>query len=290
MTHKTNRRSLLATAAASAAVVLASGIPVRAQKSDVIRFGLTPVFLTNDIDLLGKLKKYLSAATGIKVELIQRRTYEEVTSLLISGAIDAAWICGFPFVKNRDKLSLVAVPVWNGKPFYQAYVITGQEQAIDDFKDLRGDIHAFSDPNSNSGYLVTRALLTTMREKPETFFSKTFFTYSHRNVVRAVASGLAGSGSVDGYIWEVMAKREPELIGRTRVIRKSEWLGFPPVACTRASIGQEKIKLLIKAFSRMETTSEGRVVLSLLGLDGFGIYPPSLFDGIAEKVALVGSG
>lgn len=156
-----------------------------------------------------------------------------MTSLLISGAIDTAWICGFPFIENCDKLSLVAVPIWNNKPLYQAYVITGQDQAVDDFKGLRGDIHAFSDPNSNSGYLVTRALLTSMDEKPETFFSKTFFTYGHRNVVRAVAAGLAGSGSVDGYIWEVMAKREPELIGQTKVIRKSEWLGFPPVACAR---------------------------------------------------------
>ncbi len=290
MVKKVSRRNIVVSAFSGAAAMSLPSVTVRAQQKETIRFGLTPVFLTNDIILLEKLKTYLSAATGYNVELVRRRTYQEVTSLLISGAIDAAWICGFPFVKNRSKLSLVSVPVWNGKPLYQAYIITAKDRVVDNFAELRGDIHAFSDPDSNSGYLVTRALLTALQEKPDTFFIKTFYTYAHRNVVRAVASGLAGSGSVDGYVWEVMAQREPELTGQTNVIRKSEWLGFPPVACRRQSVGQEKINRLVKAFSNMKTTVEGRAVLAILGLDGFGQFPPSLYDGIAQKVAMVENG
>ncbi len=67
-------------------------------------------------------------------------------------------------------------------------------------------------PDSNSGFLVTRALLAENRFLPGGFFSRTFFTYGHRNVIRAVASGLAQSGSVDGYVWEVMREIEPELV------------------------------------------------------------------------------
>ena len=73
----------------------------------------------------------------------------------------------------------------------------------------RGDVHAFSDPDSNSGFLVTRHRLTTMHGRPERFFSRYFFTYGHRNVIRAVAAGLAQSGSVDGYVWEVVREVEP---------------------------------------------------------------------------------
>jgi len=286
MTHEITRRSILAGISATG---LWPSTLARAQKNKTIRFGLTPVFLTNDIDLLEKLESYLSAATGYNIELVRRRTYQEVTSLLISGEIDAAWICGYPFVKNRSRLNLVAVPVWNGKPLYQSYVIVSKNRKENEFVSLRGDIHAFSDPDSNSGFLVTRALLASMNENPETFFAKTFYTYGHRNVIRAVASGLAGSGSVDGYIWEIMRQREPGLINQTRVIRKSEWLGFPPVACTRQAAGQNSIVSLINAFTHMRSRPEGRAVLDLLGLDGFGTYPPSLFDGIAAKVALVGS-
>ena len=151
-----NRRTLLASAM-GAAVALAVPTPVGA--ADALRFGLTPVFLTSDLELLTKLRSYLVRATGVAVQLVQRRTYEEITSLLVSGQLDAAWICGYPFVVYRDLLSLVAVPVWQGRPLYQSYLIAHAGRQAATLEALRGDVHAFSDPNSNSGYLVTTAQL-----------------------------------------------------------------------------------------------------------------------------------
>src|SRR5687768_5787886 len=93
--------------------------------SSELRFGLTPVFLTNNLEILARLRSYLERAMDAPVRLVTRRTYQEITSLLISGQLDAAWICGFPFVAYRPQLSLVAVPVWRGHPLYQSYLITG---------------------------------------------------------------------------------------------------------------------------------------------------------------------
>jgi len=62
------------------------------------RFDLTPVFLDSDIQLLDTLKNYLSQTAGQDVVSIKRRTYQEITLMLLSGEIDAAYICGFPFV------------------------------------------------------------------------------------------------------------------------------------------------------------------------------------------------
>jgi hypothetical protein len=55
--------------------------------------------------------------------------------------------------------------------------------------------------------------------------SRIFFTYGHRNVVRAIASGLADSGSIDGYVWDVMSQREPQLVAKTRVITRFDFAG-----------------------------------------------------------------
>jgi phosphonate transport system substrate-binding protein len=79
------------------------------------RFGLTPVFLSNDLELLGHLRAYLEAKLGGPVELVSRRTYQEITALLVSGQVHAAWICGYPYVQFRDKLELVATPSWQGR-------------------------------------------------------------------------------------------------------------------------------------------------------------------------------
>lgn len=250
-----------------------------------LRFGLTPVFLNNDIQLLDALKLYLEAATGHSVELVTRRTYQEVTSLLVSGQLDAAWICGYPYIQYRADLELAAIPAWNGKPYYQSYLIVAADRDAETILDLRGDIHAFSDPDSNSGFLVTRTLMFEHGLDPEVFFRKTLFTYGHRKVIRAVAANLAQSGSVDGYVWEVMLELEPELVSQTRILRRSKWLGFPPIATSRKMAGTEKTLILQKALVEMASNPQGREVLKLLRLTGFVMPQESAFDGIADMVA-----
>ena len=251
--------------------------------ADEFKFGLTPVFLTNDLELLARLRDYLQRRTAHSVRLVTKRTYQEITSLLISGQLDAAWICGFPFVAYKPQLELVAVPVWQGKPLYRSYLITGRDRAAQSLDDLKGDVHAFSDPDSNSGWLVTATALA----KRNRFFGQTLFTWGHRNVVRAVASGLATSGSVDGYVYEVMRETEPELIGRTRVVGQSELLGFPPIACAATLASDPRIKRFQKALVGMSEDQEGQSVLRMLRLDGFSVEDSSLFDSIAAEVSVV---
>jgi phosphonate transport system substrate-binding protein len=279
------RRAFLRGCAVSAGM-LSPGLSFA--EADVLRFGLTPVFLTSDLELLSRLKTYLERSTGRRVKLITRRTYQEITSMLIARELDAAWICGYPFVANADRLALVAVPIWKGKPLYQSYLIAAKGRKAGSLAVLKGDIHAFSDPDSNSGYLVTAAELETMGTSPDQFFSRTFFTYGHRNVVRAVGTGLAASGSVDGYIYEVLSETEPGLVAETEVVRKSSWLGFPPIACP-ASLDRAPLTMALrKALGAMPDDPDGRAVLAMLRLDGFKEEPSALFDPIAAMMRKVG--
>lgn len=275
------RRAVLGTLCASSAVLPGGGRAGAAMGEAPLRFGLTPVFLDSDAHLLAILERYLSARLARAVQLTKRRTYQEITTLLLTGQLDAAWICGFPYVQFRSQLALVAAPLYRGRPLYQSYVIVQAGDPVTGFDGLRGQVHAFSDPDSNSGFLVTRHLLATRHETPASFFRRSFFTYGHRNVVRAVASGLAQSGSVDGYVWDVMAESEPDLVGQTRVLHRSELLGFPPIACQAARLGSPLVRELREAFLGMDGDPDGREVLRLLRLDGFAGADPSLYDGIA---------
>lgn len=276
------RRSLIGAAMASAMV---GPRPLRADAP--LSFGLTPVLLDSDIALLDLMQAYLEEALGRPVNLVKRRTYQEITALLLTGELDAAWICGFPFIQHRERLSLIAVPLYHGKPLYQAYIIVPKDRPVTDWHYLRGDVHAFSDPDSNSGHLVTWALLADAKETPQNFFRQTFYTYGHRNVVRAVASGLAQSGSVDGYVWDVISNRDPQLASQTRVLRRSEWLGFPPVAHLKADRDSEEARQLSTALQAAANSPKGQELLAMLELDGFAPEPASLFDPIAAKYALV---
>ncbi len=250
------------------------------------RLGLTPVFLDNDAVVLAALQKAIMRGLGMPVEMEQRRTYKEVTEMLLEGALDAAWLCGYPYLQHEDRLSVVGVPVWNGKPLYRSYLIVGQDDDATDLPDLAGGMHAFSDPDSNSGFLVTASDLALMGTRPEDFFRRFIFTYGHRNVVRAVAAGLVRSGSVDGYVWEVLREVEPALTAGTRVIRRSEWLGFPPVCCRKGAVDDPVIRRFTEVVLRFDATEEGRAALKLLRLDGMTPATPTLYDGIRRRMVI----
>lgn len=258
---------------------------VRAQGAASFRFGLTPVFLDNDSVVIRALRTALTQEMSRPVELVQRRTYQEITASILDGSVDAAWICGYPYLQHRDQLSLLGVPVWRGQPLYQSYVIVRDDDPAETLGDLRAGIHAFSDPDSNSGYLVTASDLARIGETPESFFTRTVFTYGHRNVVRAVAGGLTRSGSVDGYVWEVLASVEPSLTERTRVLARSEWLGFPPFAARVDRAPDEDIRSFLRALLHLDDSAAGQEVLRLLFLDRVQAGDVSLFDGIAIRMA-----
>ncbi len=258
------RRDFLRMSAGAVAATVATRRAAAASAADTIHFGLTPVLVTSDLNLLDLLQAYLESATGLAVELVTRRTYQEISALLISSQLDGAWICSPPFLTYQAELELLAVPVWNGKPLYRSYLIADAHREASSIDDLAGDIHAFSDPDSNSGYVATAAELAAKGVKPERFFRQVFFTYGHENVVRAVASGLAQSGSVDGYVYEVLKEVEPDLTSATRVVRPSPWFGFPPIAGPLAAVGTDKRDRLRNALLTMHSDGEGRKLLKAL--------------------------
>lgn len=278
-----NRRSFLT----SASVGTGFGFPSIAASDEPVRFGLTPVFLTNDQLLVDSLRTYLANAMSRSVELVFRRTYEEITALLVAGDLDAAWICGYPYLRNEDKLALLSVPVWNQKPLYQSYLIASADRDASDLSQLKGDVHAYSDPDSNSGYIVTQSELVARDEDRNSFFGKTFFTYGHRNVLRAVASGLAQSGSIDGYVWEAVSATEPDLAAQTKVVWKSEWFGFPPIACQRSQLPTEIVQSLQAALINISNTADGMAILEMLQLDGFTVGAENLFDDIRRRIEVL---
>ena len=278
-----SRRVFLAGAGTLAASLARAQTPI-------FRFALTPVFLDNDAAVIAALRSALSAAMRQEIELVQRRTYQEISGALLDGSVDVAWTCGYPFLQHRSELSLLGVPVWRGRPLYQSYLIVSADDQAEGLADLRGGVHAFSDPDSNSGFLVTASDLARLAETPEEYFSRVIFTFGHRNVVRAVAGGLTRSGSVDGYVWEALSIAEPNLTARTRVISRSEWLGFPPFVTRVDRTAERAVSSFQSALLGLDGTEEGRTALQLLFLDRVEAADPSLFDGIAIRMAALEAG
>lgn len=250
--------------------------------------GLTPVFSDGHPEFLRSWQQYLSAHLHRPVRFVHRNSYAEILDLLLSDEADFAWLCGYPYVQHRDRLRLVSTPIYRGKPLYRSYLIVpATDTKTHNLSDLEDTVFAFADPDSNSGYLYTRHSLTSLGTSPETFFGKTFYTWSHPKVIEAVATGLAAGGAVDGYVWETLRRDRPELIARTRVVERSPEFGFPPfVAAPDASMAE--IESLREALAAMSGDQVGQGLLEHLDLDGFAVQSPDLYDGIARMAREAG--
>jgi phosphonate transport system substrate-binding protein len=255
-----------------------------------LRIGLTPVFLDDQAAFLARWRMYLEHRLGRPVAFVQRGSYREVIDLLRAGGLDFAWVCGFPFVRYAREMTLLAVPLYRGKPLYQSYLIVpARDTRSSALADLRGKVFAYSDPDSNSGFLYPRYVLKQMGETSETFFGKSFFTWAHRKVVEAVAVGLAQGGAVDGYVWDTLGKSHPSLTSQTRIVTRSPEFGHPPFVA-RLGIDQGSFVAMQQVLVQLSSEPEGHALLAELNLDGFVAGTPRLFDGIATMVHAVVQG
>ncbi len=146
-----------------AALGATAGVGAAARASDStndarIRIGLTAVILADQVAFLSRWGQYLSVRTGRPVSFIARESYQGILDLLFGGQLEAAWICGYPYVLHQSRLQLLPMPLYQGKPLYQSYLIRpkGAADGITGWADLKGKVLAYSDPLSNSGWLVPR--------------------------------------------------------------------------------------------------------------------------------------
>lgn len=249
-----------------------------------LRIGLTAVILADQAAFLTRWSDYLSTRLGTRVSFVTRDDYQPLHDLLSNGQIDALWTCGYPYVRFQSQLRLLAVPLYHGQPTYQAYLIRSLgDSAVRGWADLRDKVFAYSDPLSNSGWLVAQRQLAAIGIAPRDM-KRAFFAHGHRNVAEAVAARLANAGSIDGYVWETMRQQGMKAAAQTEVIWKSPFHGFPPLVAP-LGVGHLKTDALQRTLLAMAQDDAGRALLKALNLTGFVAGSPSLFDSI-RKLAL----
>ena len=224
-------------------------------------------------NLYRQILAYLGRKLDKDLEFVQRKTYGEIDELLQKSQIDLAFICSGPYVSGREKFGFapLAVPEVRGSHFYRSYLIVNKDSSFQRLEDLKGRTFAFTDPDSNTGRLVPTYWLAEIQEKPETFFSRIVYTYSHDNSIMAVARNLVDGATVDSLIWDFYQAKTPAFTAKTRIIRKSEPYGIPPLVASRDLPAPMKQRLREILFT-MHQDPEGKKILAELMIDRF--IPP----------------
>jgi len=234
------------------------------------------------------LLDYMTGRTGRTVESVTGRTYAEVNNLLRDGDVDLAFVCSGAYVEgHRDfGMELLVVPQVAGKTVYYSYIIVPTGSPARDLPDLSGKTFAFTDPMSNSGWLMPVHMLGQVGETPESFFGHTIYTYSHDNSITAVAEGLVDGAAVDSLVYDFAVKEDPTLADRTRVIVRSGASGIPPVV-VHPDLDAGQKAALRDLLLAMHQNEAGRDVLASLMIDRFVVIGDTAYDSVRRALEQV---
>lgn len=237
------------------------------------------------------LLDYMSEKLRRPVELVQRRTYGEINDLVASGEVDVAFVCTGAYVvgKQQGGMELLVAPQVRGAALYYSYLIVPASSPATSLADLRGKVFAFTDPMSTTGRLYPTSLVQAMGETPETFFARTFFTYSHDKAILAVANQVADGAAVDSLVYDFAVSRDPSLGQKVRIIHRSPPFGTPPVVVTPSIRPQLRAELQDLLLS-LPDAPEGREALAAIGVDRFVPADDRAYDTVRQLSAQVGSG
>lgn len=226
---------------------------------------------------------YIGERINQPVQMVHRRTYEEMDAMLEKGEVKVAFVCSLSYVKDRRDfgVELLAAPVVNGKTTYHSYIIAHKDSPINSFPELKGKVFAFTDPRSNSGRLYPMYLLKSMNSAPEKFFKRYDYSYSHNKSIELVAKKLADGAAVDSLVYEYMFKKDSPYARLTKVIKRSPPYGIPPFVVTR-DIEPGLRKIIKDAFLDMHKTDKGKAILKAMMVDSFAEVPDSAYDSIRK--------
>jgi phosphonate transport system substrate-binding protein len=234
-----------------------------------------------NIDSYGDFASFLSAQLGRPVELVQRKTYEEINALLALGDVDIGFVCTSAYVKGHDEfgLRLLVAPEIDGQSVYRSVLIVPVDSTAETMADLRGSVFAFTDPISTTGRAYPSSLVAALGETPDAFFSRTFFTYSHDEAIHAVAMGIADGAGVDSIVLNQVLAAEPDL--PIRVIHVSPPFGIPPVVVAPhlSSSDEAEIRSLLLGLADDEAALGA---LEAMGVDRFLPVSDGDYDGVRE--------
>ena len=231
---------------------------------------------------------YLEEKLNRPVELVQRKTYMEVNNLIEHGEVDLAFVCTSAYVEGHDTfgMELLAAPQVNGGTIYNSVLIVPNSSAAQSMSDMRGKVFAFTDPISLSGRVYPTYLVHELGFTPEEFFARTFFTYSHDEAIRAVASGMADGAAVDSLVYEFAIARDPSLADKLRIIHRSPDFGIPPVVVspfTRPQVKMDLQTLLLE----MSNDPAAKDALASIGVEDFVLIDDSAYDGVRELLGII---
>jgi len=232
---------------------------------------------------------YLSRKLSCEIELTVSSDYAAIFSA------DLVFICGLPYVLNTaprvasSALEALVAPVLQGdrfqnRPIYFSDVIVHRDSGFRSFADLRGCTWAYNEPQSQSGYGITRYWLAK-RGETKGYFRDVIQSGFHQKSIRMVCRRELDASAIDVQVLAVELHKHPKLAEQLRVIGSLGPSTIQPLAA--ASRLPTVLKRDIQAIlAEIHNDPTSRTYLDKGFIDRFVAVNDASYDDIREMVAV----
>jgi phosphonate transport system substrate-binding protein len=135
---------------------------------------------------------------------------------------DLQFICGLPYIRRTQQLEAIAAPILQGeryrdKAIYFSDVIVHRDSDFQRFEDLRGRMWAYNEPESQSGYGITRYTMVK-RGLTGGFFGQVIEAGYHERAIRMVCDSDIDAAAIDSHVLAFELRENLHLAEQIRVI------------------------------------------------------------------------
>ena len=232
---------------------------------------------------------YLSRELGCPIQLTVGSNYDEIFHA------DLAFICGLPYVLythprfTSSPIEALIAPVLQGdrfqnRPIYFSDVIVHRHSPFQSFADLRGCSWAYNEPQSQSGYGITRYWLAKMGET-NGYFGKVVEAGFHQKAIRLVCNREVDAAAIDVQVLAVELRQHPRLAEQLRLIDSLGPSTIQPLAAASrlSNMLKQDIRTLL---TELHSDPSGRAFLDQGFIDHFVSVSDGDYDDIRAMLAV----
>jgi phosphonate transport system substrate-binding protein len=228
------------------------------------------------------------------VDGINCASYSDLARELETDRVDYAWMSPTLMILTSENIQLQPLlsAVRNDRTAYNACMFVDGKRTIHAVEELRGQVVAWVDPSSASGYLVPRIHLVARGVDPTRHFREELFLRSHADVVRAVLDGRADVGATYGLRpadGEPVARAGFIDVAPDRHVRVLEWTREIPndVIVGRGLMSKPEHRELSNAILTLAERESGRRLLfKVFHAEKFETPRSDVLAPVQELVAL----
>ncbi|MBI4844136.1 MAG: phosphate/phosphite/phosphonate ABC transporter substrate-binding protein [Nitrospirae bacterium] len=250
-------------------LIFISAFPSYGADNEELKIGLIPeqnVF--KQLERYKPVGEYIENKTGIKIKFVLLSRYGNIIDNFNRLHLDGAFWGSFTGALAIRKLGIehIVRPVNpDGNSTYKGYIFVNKYSTITDVKGMRNRVIAFVDKATTAGYIFPVAYLHENGvDNIDTYFKEYFFTGSHDAAIDAVLDKKADIGCAKNTIYEMLARKNPDIKDKLKVIASS-----PEVPSNGLGLRKDlnpAIKSKLKAaFLGMSKDPDGKKVLEEFG-------------------------